>query len=580
MRPLLLIAALLALASCATARPIHGGGNVVVPGTTCPYDSGGYADGCDAAPTDGAFQNPTFSTYARQSGQAWAVAHPQGWNVAGVDYPVGYSVSQAPGGALVAPQSGSYAGAASGSNFPYTNAANGCTFSTTSSASGGPAVTCVGTLPANGTGAYAGFPVIQGVDFSQNACTQLSFNVKSGQTIYVVNNNFAKGSGCTNIGKNLKGELLLVIGGNANYIVNQNVFNDLYTIPSGGAVANTITMNTSGTMTFMYDAILNSNGRPINSSSTATGGAQVKYTYIDGMDLNPLGPHAEIVGLFPGKVGFVNQTIPYQDIEFTTVLYGRNMILPAVLNSWAYIAFGGSGTSGATLTQTHYNLATLKYNTVVANKTLSTCPPGNLTCNYQGQALFDTSAAQIDVLDVEYNYIDPTGNLYCQTQDNASYLFAIAPPIWTVQPYIDDGLSTGCGAAPCHDTTAGNVLTVPQDPTRQYFKVGLGNSALSDTNNDSGSQALVGNPHIIATINAPNGEGHAGTYTIDGAPQNSQSHATVVFKGWTVVSAIDSLVYANNYSLVSNTQLGLGTNVYLNKRGNDFSSFCPGLRGP
>ena len=47
-----------------------------------------------------------------------------------------------------------------------------------------------------------------------------------------------------------------------------------------------------------------------------------------------------------------------------------------------------------------------------------------------------------------------------------------------------------------------------------------------------------------------------------------------------MVSAIDSLVYANNYSLVSNTQLGLGTNVYLNKRGNDFSSFCPGLRGP
>ena len=564
-RPLLTLLALLALAGCATARPIHGGGSAPPPpSSTCPYDTGGYPDGCDGAPTDGAFQNASFNTYARQSGQSWAVQHPQTWNVAGWDYPVGYSLSQAPGGVLVAPQSASQGGSASNTNLPYTDSKNGCSYVAVTPIpfSGGPGIICQGTLPTNGTGAYAGFAVIQGIDFSQNNCTQLGINVKTGQTIYIINNKFAKGPSCTLISR--AGELLYVSGGNANYYVNQNVFNALYAIPTGTTVANTITMNTTGFFWFQYDAILNSNGRPINSSANSSGGATLKWSYVDGMDLNPQGPHAEVIGLFPGGTGYTIQTIPNQDILYSTILYGYNIASPAVLNSAVYVAFGGSRTAG--LTQTNYTEATIDHNTFVANKTASGI--------YNGKALFDSSAAEVGVLTVTNNIFDPTGNFYCQEVDNASYLFnqpipGVVVPVWPVQPYIDDGLSIGCGAAPCHDANAGNTLTVPQNPTRQYFNVGLGNALLDDNET---TKTLVGHPHVIALVSGINGQ--AGVYTIDGPPQNSQARATALNVGWLVLSGVDSLIYSGNVSLITNTGSTLGSDI------NKLNGTCPGVRGP
>lgn len=54
----------------------------------CPQGTA-LPDGCPAAPVGGSFQNISFFTTARQSGQSSYAARPA-WNVAGVDYPVGY----------------------------------------------------------------------------------------------------------------------------------------------------------------------------------------------------------------------------------------------------------------------------------------------------------------------------------------------------------------------------------------------------------------------------------------------------------------------------------------------------------
>lgn len=66
------------------AQAIILSGSVVTPSPpTCPYGSA-LDDGCAAAPTNGFFQDAAyFTTYS-------ITAHRPSWNVAGVDYPVGY----------------------------------------------------------------------------------------------------------------------------------------------------------------------------------------------------------------------------------------------------------------------------------------------------------------------------------------------------------------------------------------------------------------------------------------------------------------------------------------------------------
>lgn len=72
-------------------------------GGACRFTATAASDGCVGANWSSTFQVSNFFSYARQSGQTYAgphADHPPQYNVAGVDYPVGYYT---PIGSLVDP---------------------------------------------------------------------------------------------------------------------------------------------------------------------------------------------------------------------------------------------------------------------------------------------------------------------------------------------------------------------------------------------------------------------------------------------------------------------------------------------
>ncbi len=101
----------MAVAACAClALAACGGGGGGSPATTpstptaptpvvnpdCPYTGDTANDGCAGRPAHGSFLvssffGAAFPAHAIQSGQTWSNNHPQNFNVAGVDYAIGYS---------------------------------------------------------------------------------------------------------------------------------------------------------------------------------------------------------------------------------------------------------------------------------------------------------------------------------------------------------------------------------------------------------------------------------------------------------------------------------------------------------
>jgi hypothetical protein len=84
---LIAIATIAACSAPANAFAVHGGNAAAV---LCAQGTGDPNDGCVASPSGGQFQDVSFFTSARQTGQSAYATRPA-WNVAGVDYPVGLS---------------------------------------------------------------------------------------------------------------------------------------------------------------------------------------------------------------------------------------------------------------------------------------------------------------------------------------------------------------------------------------------------------------------------------------------------------------------------------------------------------
>lgn len=150
------------------------------PGAPNPNCAKGldWNDGCLEAPVDGVVKYPNFFSdstkgyvrpgVARQSGQA-AYAKTPPYNVAGVDFPVGYSAA-------------AFAG-----KDPTVTPPKGCEYYATGSALGGPLVECN----------HARGLDIEGYDFGLHNCVPL--DIKNGNTgpIVIKNNRFVNGSNCT-----------------------------------------------------------------------------------------------------------------------------------------------------------------------------------------------------------------------------------------------------------------------------------------------------------------------------------------------------------------------------------------------
>lgn len=180
------VASLLA-APAAEAWPVHLATTLTSP--TCP-EGATYAadDNCGNNPSDGVVQYPNFFSatsngytpgVARQSGQSpTGYAKRPDFNVAGVDYPVGYSQSK-------------YLGTDS----QQLNGVNGCEFEPTTSIFGGPMVECFNSASLDVEGYDFSKTVYNGVTYD---CVPIRVHPATGTTTFK-NNKFVNGSNCTRI---------------------------------------------------------------------------------------------------------------------------------------------------------------------------------------------------------------------------------------------------------------------------------------------------------------------------------------------------------------------------------------------
>jgi hypothetical protein len=323
----------------------------------CPRGVG-YPDGCASAPKAGSFQRPDFSTYARQSGQTWRQPHPQPWNLAGVDYPVGYSTAtrlEDPATAVLPA---------------------GCKYQASGSLQGGARVYCDKAVS----------PTIESIDFSLHDCTVLQFSGRVAGVITVRNNKFRNGSNCAVA----KGFLVKVDGGSADFDFEYNDVDGGY--PTYKAfLASTIFTGMLGRQTYRYNAILNSPQRPV--TTVATGDLLVQYNYVDGWVMVPGVEHGEFLEVVarPGSV-----------IENSTYAFNTMLIPSTQPPRGSTTTFYLASTPGGGVRFTN---AVVDRNTVVSN--LSS---GVLTV---ASTLTELGWSRFTNVAITDNYVDPTGAYAC-----------------------------------------------------------------------------------------------------------------------------------------------------------------------
>lgn len=279
----LVIACLLvgAFGICADART-HGG--VANSGFgLCPQgtftNSGGISDGCPTAPA-GTPNNITlfqhsdfFSGYAAQSGQAYTTR--PGWNVAGVDYPVGIPAAKA--ATLIDPAT--YGAPAW--------AALGCTYSATGNNLGGPLLSC--NLLSTSTGDY----VLDNFDFSGSlnghtgGCVAIGFNTSRSLTIS--NSYFAMNAGCFGNSNPSGGTISnnnaatqIFTSNPTTLTMTNNVF-DYSPVRTGvGSQMKPVSIGAVTTMIAKYNAFINIPQNPLNGSAGNNFNLLMAYNYVDG----------------------------------------------------------------------------------------------------------------------------------------------------------------------------------------------------------------------------------------------------------------------------------------------------------
>lgn len=316
------------------------------PSGACPQGSS-YADGCPGAPTNGVIQHATFFTsYARQSGQSAYTTRPP-WNVAGVEYGVGYP-------------------SATVMKDPSVDALpSGCTYS-----SGTKYVTCA---------SVAGI-TFTGWDFSLHNGIGLQINSSVTGTCTIQNSHFKNGTAVD------AGNFWLIENdSDCAVVLTANVFD-------GNATAFTPShMNTiweqlgTGTVTSTYNAWLACPGRCLQSGTLAS--FSFSFDYVEGYNFN---------GVLHGEFLIAPVTSPG---TMTNDLYSYMTFLgPTAYGGGGTAAIYGSGgatSAGATIT----NL-TIDHTSFVQNYT-------SMTASIAGTTLTVTAINATDTLGVNIHLAGP-----------------------------------------------------------------------------------------------------------------------------------------------------------------------------
>jgi hypothetical protein len=340
---------------------------------SCKYS--GYDDGCAKAYADGNFINPNFFSYAKQSGQgAYYSApntpsdHPMPWNVAGVDYPVGYSKGRKLQDPAV-------------DKLP-----TGCTYSATGSAAHGAIVVCskVNNL------------ALKGWDFSLHNCTVLDIKSSVTGTITIKNSKFVNGSNCS-----VSNGFLAMIENStiANFKFEHNYVDGLaHQYPT--SLIGMIVPFIQGRMIVKYNAFLHSPARPMTSNNE--GPLEAAYNYWEGWVYQPSDGHGEVVINYLGNDKH-QSLIAY---SYNTALEPNDVCANCGTSVW-YPTGGG--------TNTRIDNVIVDHNTSIVN-----LHDGQVTV---AAASAETSYNTYGAVSFQANYMDPTGAYQCFISiSNPTYL--------------------------------------------------------------------------------------------------------------------------------------------------------------
>lgn len=370
---------------------------------SCPYGSG-YTDGCSAAPAANAdtIQQPGFfSSYAPQNGQAYVTRPP--WNVAGVDYPVGIQSDYAgqlkdPSTAALPAGCAFYGGAA-----PYVNCAN------------------VHNLN------------ISGYDFGHTAVGSVQLDIAGGVTgtLTISNDKFFNG-------KNVDSQYFGVIiyeTNSANVVMKYNYLDgNGVNIPTGN-LATMVADQSTGSLTFQYNAILNVPSKAL-AYSTGNSNVNISYNYGEGLNFGSAAHSEFTIGTTQGS----------EEIGFNTFLVNNN-------NGGATAnIYVDNGTPGGTVFDANidHNVDVSNYNRTIGSNTSS--------------FLIEPGGQTFDNIDFTDNYFDPNGSYGCIYP-----FFTAGTQTYTGNVDLVSGSTLGYGGSSCDYTnglTNGVASVQPVQPVQ------------------------------------------------------------------------------------------------------------------
>jgi hypothetical protein len=319
-------------------------------GDNCPQGTSYVlaGDGCMGAQATGSVQRKNFFTGF--TGQSYPTRPP--WNVAGVDYPVGYS------GTLKDPL-------VSG-NMPACVSNAGNTGNPNLYIANGDVQPCV----------------LDHLDFSLHNSICFAIQGTSGKTVTFTNDKFATGSSnCSLYG----GFIQEGFGYNTNIVVKYSEFDDNYGCNCGGLFG--IPSDVGNTLTLQYNAYIGVTGRVMNGNASY----YASYNYMEGMGNGA--EHGEVV-----EFGQANPVV-YNEEWNNYYVTSTDCCNTAII----YIVSGppSGGTGLMTSVNTLYNVLVVRqgqnqYNPVAAPIWLQTSGGGGNI---------------IQSVTVENNYIDANGSL-------------------------------------------------------------------------------------------------------------------------------------------------------------------------
>lgn len=337
-----LVFALLALPVLAWA-----GGASAAP--ACPFAATAASDGCAGANWSSvSFQRSNFFSYARQSGQTYAGPypdHPPQYNVAGVDYPVGFYT---PTERLVDPS---------------IKAPTNCAYhSSGSHMSGGAYLVC----PTSNVGSGQTL-TISGLAFGpQNGhdCIELEIDnsqLSSGAIVHIHDNWFNNGADCSaNVKSFSDSNVNNTYAGttpNATFDVAWNKFSGRWydSCCMTDSAARAVAIQSNGNITFRYNATLNWPYDPVQIAVGPGATARVEFNYAEGFVSRAAQAHGEWNSFNESSQNGAN--IGSYRVAYNTIL------TPSANNSNMNTLLWYSRGGGATYVGTN----TIDHNVIVAN---------------------------------------------------------------------------------------------------------------------------------------------------------------------------------------------------------------------